>query len=638
MGDPDVSTSADSDQQRGFVKALLDDVRALERMLETGMIESGVRRIGAEQEMFLVDEAMRPTGIADRVLASANDERLTTELGRFNIEANLSPRLFGGACLSEMEAEMREVVELTRRAAADNDAHVVLCGILPTLRHADLSLDNMTKLPRYAELNRVMKRMRGDDFHIVIKGTDEIDISHDNVMLESCNTSFQIHFQVSAAEFAPLYNLAQAITGPVLAASVNSPVLFGSRLWHETRIALFQHSVDTRTKSHKARQTRARVSFGEKWVDESVLEIFREDIARFRSILAKDVEIPDPLDMVARGEAPDLDALKLHNGTVYRWNRACYGVGDGKPHLRIEHRLLPSGPSIVDEVANAAFFFGLMSGMASVYPDIRTAMSFDDAKANFQTAARHGLESRLRWVDGREHAAPELIRRHLIPIARQGLRDAGVDHGDIDRFLGVLDERVARKRTGSQWLLDSYARFDDDVQPQQRARTLTSAMIAGAETGNPVHRWPLAGTPGRHESRHDFLTVGQFMTTDLFTLHPEDLVDLAASVMDWEHIRHVPVEDEDGHLVGLVSHRALLRMIAHGGTPEGVKAVRDIMRKDPVTITPETPTLNAMQIMRERRVGCLPVLNEDERLVGIVTERDLIGVSTRLLEKYLKGE
>ncbi|MGB1701023.1 MAG: hypothetical protein ACPHRO_13785, partial [Nannocystaceae bacterium] len=209
MGDPDVSTSADSEQQRGFVKALLDDVRALERMLDTGMIESGVRRIGAEQEMFLVDEAMRPTPIADRVLDSAKDARLTTELGQFNVEANLSPRLFGGSCLSEMEAEMREVVDLTRRAAAAHDAHVVLCGILPTLRHADLSLENMTKLPRYAELNRVMKRMRGDDFHIVIKGADEIDITHDNVMLEACNTSFQIHFQVSAAEFAPFYNLAQ---------------------------------------------------------------------------------------------------------------------------------------------------------------------------------------------------------------------------------------------------------------------------------------------------------------------------------------------------------------------------------------------------------------------------------------------
>ena len=470
MGDTDVSTSTDSATQRGFVKALLEDVRALQQMLDDGMIESGVRRIGAEQEIFLVDEAMRPASRADAVLASADDPRLTTELGQFNLEANLSPRVYGGDCLAQMEAELHEVLEVVRRAAAANDAHPVLCGILPTLRQADLSLENMTQLARYGELNRAMKRMRGDDFHIVIKGADELDISHDNVMLEACNTSFQIHFQVSAEEFAPLYNLAQAITGPVLAAAVNSPVLFGSRLWHETRVALFQHSVDTRTKSHKARQTRARVSFGEKWVDASVLEIFREDIARFRSILSKDMESTDPVAMVRRGEAPELAALKLHNGTVYRWNRACYGISDGVPHLRIEHRLLPSGPTVVDEVANAAFFFGLMSGLSAEVGDIREKMAFDDARANFQTAARLGLEGRLRWIDGREHAAPELIRSHLLPVARRGLLKAGVCPKDTDRYLGVLDERVARKRTGAQWLLDSIGRFDPEVQPQQRAR------------------------------------------------------------------------------------------------------------------------------------------------------------------------
>jgi len=215
-------------------------------------------------------------------------------------------------------------------------------------------------------------------------------------MLEACNTSFQIHFQVDADEFSSLYNLAQAITGPVLAASVNSPLLFGNRLWHETRVALFQHSVDTRHKSHKARQTRARVSFGDKWVDNSVLEIFREDVARFRSILSKNVKAADPLQLVDQGIAPELAALKLHNGTVYRWNRACYGVADGVPHLRIEHRLLPSGPSVIDEVANAAFFFGLMSGLSAQIPDIRRLMSFDEAKQNFQTAARVGLEGRER--------------------------------------------------------------------------------------------------------------------------------------------------------------------------------------------------------------------------------------------------
>jgi CBS domain-containing protein/gamma-glutamyl:cysteine ligase YbdK (ATP-grasp superfamily) len=638
MGEHDVPDESDDRQRRAFVKTLLDDVHALEQMLERGTIETGIRRIGAEQEMFLVDASMSPAPVATEVLERASDPRLTTELARFNLEANLSPHRFGGTCLRQLEQELEDVVSLARRAAHECGAEVLLTGILPTLRKADLGIDNMTPNPRYYALNREISKLRGGEFHIVIKGLDELETTHDNVMLESCNTSFQIHFQVAPTEFARLYNIAQAVTAPVLAAAVNSPVLLGRRLWQETRVALFQRSVDTRSNAHQSRGLRPRVSFGDAWIRESVLEIFREDIALFRVVLGSGLD-ENSLDEVAAGRVPKLSALRLHNGTVYRWNRACYGTTEGVAHLRIENRALPAGPTIVDEIANAAFFYGLMSGVLETHGDITTQMAFDDAKVNFFAAARHGLDAQLRWFGGERHTASSLILEHLLPLAQSGLQASGIDDDDADRYLTIIRERVESAQTGAQWALTSLAQMDSSVRADMRQRTLASAMLSQQKRGDPVHGWPLA-KPVREDDWRGFKTVGQIMTTDLFTVRPEDLVDLAASLMDWEHIRHIPVEDDDGRLIGLVSHRALLRMVARGlrRVDEDPVAVKEIMRPDPVTVTPATTTLEAMRLMRSAGVGCLPVVEHDHKLVGIVTERDLIEVSSRLLEQYLSDE
>lgn len=637
MGEHQVSEESDDEQLRAFMKALLDDLRALEDMLDSGMIESGKRRIGAEQEMFLVDSALQPASLATEVLATANDPRLTTELARFNLEANADPMTFGGDCLRRLETDLTEVVGIARRAANAHGADILLAGILPTLKKEDLGLDNMTPMPRYFALNRAMHRMRGKDFHVMIKGLDELDMHHDNVMLESCNTSFQIHFQVSSDEFARLYNVAQLVTGPVLAAAVNSPVLLGSRLWSETRVALFQHSVDTRHDVHKARAARARVSFGEHWVEKSVLEIFKEDIARFRVVLARGLS-EDPNELVSKGIVPQLYALRLHSGTIYRWNRACYGVADGIAHLRIENRALPSGPTVIDEVANAALYFGLLSGITAAHGNPADKMDFDDAKRNFFNAARHGLEAQQTWLDGKTYTAAELIAEHLLPLAAEGLRGAGIDADDVTRYLDVIAERIESTQTGSKWVFRSLAGMRDQGSMAARCRAVATSMLEQQRLGRPVHEWPLAEAAEPMDERENYRTVGQFMTTDLLTVHPEDLVDLAASLMDWEQIRHVPVEDDKGHLVGLVSHRALLRLVARGGTEGGERVpIRDIMRADPLTVTPKTSTLEVIRIMREQKLSCLPVV-DDGRLVGIVTERDLIDVSARLLEAYLKGE
>jgi CBS domain-containing protein/gamma-glutamyl:cysteine ligase YbdK (ATP-grasp superfamily) len=632
MGEHQIEQSTDESGMRAFMKAVLNDLGALEQMLETGSIESGVCRIGAEQEMFLVDSHFRPAPVAVDVIERVRDPRVTTEIARFNLEANLTPRLFEGDCFRRMEEEVLDLIGLVRKGARSSGADVLLAGILPTLQRSDLTLGNITPCPRYYQLNEAVMRLRGGAISAHIKGLEEVNVSSDNIMLLSSNTSFQVHLQVSPAEFVPLYNMAQAVTAPVLAAAVNSPLWLGNRLWHETRLALFQHSADARSRAQQERGFPTRVGFGERWLEGSVIELFREDIARFRPIVANESN-EDSLAVLARGGVPRLAALCLHNGTVWWWNRPCYGVSEGRAHLRIENRVLPSGPTTLDEIANAAFFTGLMTALPEEYGAIDRRMPFDDARSNFWAAARHGLKAQFTWVNGVNYGSARLILEHLLPLARAGLKARKIDASDIDLYLGTLEERVRTGQTGAQWALSSLACMGKRGTRDMRHRALASAMLAQQRAGEPVHRWPVVEQGEPEDWSTAYRTVGQFMSTDLFTMRPDDLVDLAASLMDWRHIRHVPVEDEAGRLIGLISHRTLLRLLARG-QHDGRVAVKEIMKADPSTVTPSTPTLEAVELMRTRRVGCLPVV-EDGVLVGIVTATDFLDASAKLFEERL---
>jgi CBS domain-containing protein len=534
-----------------------------------------------------------------------------------------------------MEQELREVIEVARNGAASMGANVLLAGILPTLQKADLTLDNLTPIPRYRQLNKGVIGLRGGPLSIHIKGLDELHLTHDNIMMESCNTSFQVHFQTSPSEFVNHYNAAQAITGPVLAVAVNSPILFGHRLWQETRVALFQHSTDERSLPQLMRSQPTRVSFGESWVRNSVVELFHDQICRFRPIM---ITQPDenPFHVLARGETPLLSALRMHNGTVWRWNRACYGVVDGIPHLRIENRALPAGPTIVDEIANAAFFIGLMLAVPEEYGDISGRMAFDDAKQNFFRAARHGLDAQFNWIDGRNCSAASLILDELLPLARQALMAAQVDPADVDKYLGIIEERTRTRQTGARWIMKSLSAVSSSGPKDVHQRTLTSEILARQTKSKPVHCWPIIENRESDDWEQGYRTVGQFMSTDLFTVRPDDLIDLAASVMDWRHIRHVPVEDDEGRLVGLVTHRAVLRLMSKGTAPESAnpKTVREIMVPNPLTVTPSTSSLEAIEIMSTSRIGCLPVV-EGNQLIGIVTSYDFLAASARLFKEHL---
>lgn len=627
----EVESQDDAKKHREFMVALLNDLRALERMLAEGCFETGVRRIGAEQEMFIIDaKTWAPAKGALKMLEALQDPHFTTELGLFQLEANCAPQLFTGDGLSAMHAELDGLVEKAHAAAQGLGMDVVLMGILPTLRKSDLGLDSMVPSPRYLALNKIVTEMRGGKFELSIKGLDELIIEHDSVMLEACNSSFQVHLQVEPKEFARMYNIAQVMAGPIMSISANSPIVFGRRLWAETRIALFRQAVDTRSHTHQLRETEARVSFGTRWVKSSVAEIYREDIARFRTLVGTDLD-EDPMAKLDRGEMPQLKALRIHNGTIYRWNRACFSTTGGKPHLRIENRVMPSGPSTIDEIASAALWFGIMAEYGAREEDITQRIDFDTAGHNFYTAAREGLGSHFLWLDGEEVSARNLMLDRLIPAAESGLKRQGVSDADIAKYLGVVDARVRTGRTGARWQFSSWNSLRDRATPGERANALVAATVKRQLTGRPVSEWERATLDEASGAQHNYQRVDQYMRTDLFTIQPDDPVEVVTHLMIWERIRYVPVEDKDHRLLGLVTHRAVLRLLASGGSGRDTP-VSAIMRKDLVTITPETPTLEAIRTMRRYRIGCLPVLNDD-RLVGLVTEDDFVDVAHKLLEE-----
>ena len=635
MGQHAISKDFGKTDLGAFMQELLADVCALEKMLDRGIFEKEPIRLGAEQELFLVDRAGRTSPINSEILLEAQDPRICTELAKFNLEANLTPVPFEFDAFQRMENELSELVTKIRSVTAGFDSRVLLTGILPTLGYSDLTLDQLTDVPRYHQLNAMLSRLRGSEFLVHIKGIDELYVTHDNMMLESCNSSFQLHVQVAPEEFVETYNIAQLICAPVLAAAVNSPLLFGKRLWAETRLALFQHSVDERSAVDQIRDRSPRVSFGDRWLENSIVEMFRKDIATFRILLTRQVE-EDPIKILNEGGIPRLNALTLHNGTIWRWNRPCYGSLNDRPHLRIESRFLPSGPTISDEVANAAFFSGLMVAIKEEYGPVNRLMKFDDAKANFFAAARHGLGAQFRWLDGKSYPASELILNQLLPLAAAGLRNRKINSADSERYLGMIRERVQSGQTGAQWMLKTFDSFHSSTTLDTRLRSLTERMLEEESTGKPVHEWAqqLPATVGNFRTNYE--TVGQYMSTALFTLRSDDIVDYAASIMHWQHIRHLPVEDENGSLIGLVSQRDFLVLLAQGsqfdrGCPIPVSA---IMKKILITVTPETTTTDAIDLMKRNQVGCLPVLR-DGRLIGIVTTYDILGIASKILEKRL---
>jgi CBS domain-containing protein len=641
MGFQKVNTVESKNEMQHFVHNLLNDVQAFEYMLEHDWFESDITRIGAEQEMCLVDnKTLKPACINMDVLAKLGDDKpwCVTELAKFNLETNLSPREFVGDCLSKMEAENLEYLKIIQKVLDEFDASIVLCGILPTLRKHDLEMHNLTPKDRYfALMAAIQKHLLGTSFELRVEGVDELLVKHDSPLLEACNTSFQVHLQVAPKDFVKMYNISQVLAAPAIAIAANSPLVFGRRLWHETRIALFQQSLDTRTTHDHMRERLPRVNFGSGWLRGDITEIYKEDISRFRVLLAGAIE-EDSMEMVRNGQTPKLRALQIHNSTVYRWNRPCYGISpNGKPHLRIENRVMPAGPTPVDEVANAAFWLGCMVAMGQQHSDITKHIDFADARDNFLKSAKFGIDTTFTWMKDKKVPVTELILKELLPLAKEGLKSRKVKAADISKYMDIIEARATQHKTGARWALRTFTALKKEVTNDEAITVVTAAIVKNQKENKPVHTWKEATAADLENWQPSRIKVEEFMSTDLFTVQKDDLIELVAEIMDWRRIRYMPVENNRGELIGLISSRMLLRHFARRNDTDTASAttVKDIMIEKPVTVSPDTTIMDAMHKMQQHRIGCLPVVKGKE-LVGIITEMDFLRITSRLLERLEK--
>jgi gamma-glutamyl:cysteine ligase YbdK (ATP-grasp superfamily) len=474
-------------EYRRKVQLCLD---VFETMLAQSSFDFDRPLTGMEIECNLVDADYQPAMSNQEVLAAIADPAYQTELGAYNIEFNVPPRPLPGRTGIELETEVRASLNAAQSKANAWGAHIVMIGILPTLMPEHLHGAWMSESTRYAALNDSIFRARGEDIQIDISGPEPLSLHSATIAPESACTSMQLHLQVSPADFANNWNAAQALAGPQLALGANSPYFFGHQLWAETRIELFAQATDTRPEELKAQGVRPRVWFGERWIT-SIFDLFEENVRYFPSLLPQ-VSDEDPVAELAAGRTPQLSELRLHNGTVYRWNRPVYDVVDGRPHLRVENRVLPAGPTVVDMLANSAFYYGMLRTLSEEDRPLWTKMSFPVAHANFRKAARNGIAATMYWPGVGEVTAHDLVLRQLLPMAHDGLTRWGVAAEARDRFLGVIEGRAKSRHNGAVWQVSTVRALQEGgmTRPAALAEMLRR-YCEHMHANEPVHTWPV---------------------------------------------------------------------------------------------------------------------------------------------------
>ncbi|MFI1772576.1 CBS domain-containing protein [Thalassobellus citreus] len=616
MGDLNVTKLRTKKDRANYIYHLLNDIKALDLMIEKGLIEESPTRIGAEQEFFLVNNHFLPENKSLEVLKDIDDTHFTTEIGNYNLEINLDVLELKDDCFSQLHTQLDTLLDKAKKAAAKKGIKIILTGILPSLSVNDVDEQSMTNVERYSHLNDVIKQWRRrQSFDIHIKGVDEINLLHDSVMLEGCNTSFQMHLQLSPKTFVDNYNWAQAISGPVLSACTNSPILFGKELWRETRIALFTQSIDTRINSYLLNEKQSRVSFGSNWQTGTITDIFKDNISRFRSFLTTGFT-RDSVDMVKNGETPKLRALGLHNGTVYPWNRVCYGQTDGKPNLRIENRYIPSGPTTIDEIANMMFWVGIMLGKPKAYNNIHEQWDFKDVKTNFFNAARYGMATQFYW-NGKYISSYDLILNELLPMAYKGLYAVGILPKDAEYYLKVIKDRI-QANNGSEWLVRNFRSLLKKHKRFEAMQLLTAKLYEKQETGFPVSTWSML----HHAEDVPFIKkrfVKHIMSYDIFSVDKKDSIELVLNIMKWKNIHHMPVINNNRELVGLITWKDVeayldTKKLKHN-------SVDKLMKTNLVTIDEYTSVETAKKLMEDRAIGSLPVI-KNNKLIGLITLND----------------
>jgi gamma-glutamyl:cysteine ligase YbdK (ATP-grasp superfamily) len=483
-----VFSGEDRQRYRQKVRACLD---VFARMLRESRFDPEQRSVGLEIELNLTDDAGDPAMLNAAALEAIADPDFQTELGRFNVEINIPPRLLEDGTFGELEEGVRGSLNHAEERARTVGAHMMLIGILPTVGEQHLTRDSFSDNPRYELLNEQIFAARGEDLEISIEGSEHLSTFADTIAPEAACTSVQLHQQVDPAAFASFWNAAQAIAGAQLGVAANSPFFFGRELWRETRIALFEQATDTRPEELKAQGVRPRVWFGERWIT-SIFDLFEENVRYFPALLPL-CDDEDPVEVLERGDTPTLAELKLHNGTVYRWNRPVYEVVRGRPHVRVENRVLPAGPTVVDILANAAFYYGLVRALVESERPIWSQMSFSAAEDNLHAGARDGIDARMYWPGIGDVPVTELVLRRLLPLAHEGLERFNVDPHARDRLLEIIERRCVQEANGATWQSRTFRRLYEEqgLDRIEALRRMTVSYREHMHGNEPVHTWPV---------------------------------------------------------------------------------------------------------------------------------------------------
>ncbi|MFJ6729503.1 glutamate--cysteine ligase [Streptomyces sp. NPDC091281] len=496
MGEKVVADGFDLSDRKRYRDKLRQCLTGLERLLAQQRFDRPRNLMGLEIELNLAGADGLPKMLNGEVLERIASRDFQTELAMFNLEVNIAPHRLGGRVFDQLAEELRTSLAYAHRKAGEVDAGIVMIGILPTLDRDDLVSSNLSDVDRYTLLNDQIVAARGEEFTLDIEGVEHLSCTSKSIVPEAACTSVQLHLQVTPGRFADVWNAAQAVAAAQVAIGANSPFLFGRELWRESRPPLFQQATDTRPPELQSQGVRPRTWFGERWIG-SAHELFEENLRYFPALLPI-CDDEDPLAVIAAGGTPSLSELVLHNGTVYRWNRPVYDVADGVPHLRVENRVLPAGPTVTDVVANAAFYYGVVRALAEESRPVWTRLPFETAAANFDAACRHGIDARLHWPRrGRlggttEVDAVSLVRDELLPLAEAGLDAWGVEPADRDLYLGVIDERCRRRTNGASWQVETFHRaLESGLSRDAAFAAMTRRYAELMRHGDPAHTWPV---------------------------------------------------------------------------------------------------------------------------------------------------
>ena len=545
MGE-EISSSSfnDADFDR-FKNSLKKETRLLETWFKEKNFSSLSKRAGFELESWLVDEQLYPASINETFLQNLNSPLASPELANFNVELNSTPCDLSGDALTRMQNELDENWKKCKQTAKDLDSDIVMVGILPTLDNDVLHLANMSKMKRYRALNReVLHRRKGKPLVFDINGIEHLRVTHRDVMMEAAATSFQIHLQVNLDNALRIFNASIAITAPLLALSANSPYLFGKDLWDETRIPVFEQAVSVGGYDGAAFGPVRRVTFGDSYVRESLFECFKENLEHYPVLLPVDPDNSEPLAH-----------LRLHNGTIWRWNRPLIGFDEsGEAHLRIEQRVVPAGPTTKDAIANAAFYYGAVTALSELDEPIENQLPHSSARDNFYAAAKLGLRSSLRWINEEDINAADLILKKLLPLAQQGLTSLGISIEDSDKYLGIIHDRVKTGQNGAAWQRLFIKKHGRDMG------ALTKAYIENQNSGEPVHHW--------HTQKIDKQTSSLTVLDEI----PEGLLQVKASDLHLHLTGPTLIR-----LQGKRKDALFVSVLLHGNETTGWDAIRELL-------------------------------------------------------------